>query len=294
MQACHRRTARPPGSPAAGAFTLIELLVTVAIIAILASILLPALNKARSRAISLSCLSNERQLSLACMLYANDHDDSFPYNLGDQEVRRTVTDGQYLNWVNNVLNWELDADNTNLTLLATGGLAPYSQGGLSVYRCPADFALSDLQKNAGWSSRVRSYSMNAMVGDAGEFSVGGTNVNNPAYSQYFKLAQVPHPSDIFVFIEEHPDSINDGYFVNRAYAAEWRDLPASFHNGSANLTYADGHVEPHRWQQSSTLAPARPDAAMLPKLIPSDQRSDFDWLMERASQKRERPYSQAK
>jgi prepilin-type processing-associated H-X9-DG protein len=143
--------------------------------------------------------------------------------------------------------------------------------------------VSDLQASAGWRARVRSVSMNAMIGNAGEFIQQGANVNNPDYRQFFKVGQIPRPSQIFVFIEEHPDSINDGYFLNKPDSLEWRDLPASYHNGSANLSFADGHAETHQWRFASTKPPARPDAAHLPFPVPPAERADFGWLMERTS-----------
>ena len=125
--------------------------------------------------------------------------------------------------------------------------------------------------------------MNAMVGDAGQFSRTGANVNNPDYRQFFKQVQIPQPSQIFVFIEEHPDSINDGYFLNHPDSLRWSDLPASYHRGSVNLTFADGHLESHKWRFASTQPPARPDAAHLPFAVPVAERGDFDWLMQRTS-----------
>jgi prepilin-type processing-associated H-X9-DG protein len=152
-----------------------------------------------------------------------------------------------------------------------------------VFRCPADRALSQLQRGAGWSERSRSISMNAMVGDAGEFLLGDENKNNPAYHQYRKAQEFISASEIFVFIEEHPDSINDGYFLNRGAKYEWNDLPASWHNGSANLTYGDGHAENHRWLDASTRKPNRPDGANLPFGLGPSERRDFYWLMKRTS-----------
>jgi prepilin-type processing-associated H-X9-DG protein len=126
-------------------------------------------------------------------------------------------------------------------------------------------------------------SMNAMIGDAGEYTISGENLNNPHYRQFFKVSQVPQPSRIFVFIDEHPDSINDGYFLNRYYSSSWTDLPASFHGGAASLTFADGHAERRVWHFPSTKPPARPDAARLPFEVPPAQRGDWRWLMERTS-----------
>ncbi len=150
---------------------------------------------------------------------------------------------------------------------------------------PADRALSMSQRAAGWNARIRSYSMNVMVGDAGRYSTNGYNINNPDYTQFFKITQIPQPSEIFVFLDEHPDSINDGYFVERDDYSEWHDLPASYHNNAAAFSFAVGHSTLHRWLQSSTIRPPAPDAANLPIAINADERADFDWVMDHMSVK---------
>jgi len=264
-------------------FTLVELLVVIAIIAVLAGLLLPALAAAKAKGRSITCLSNERQISLACMLYTGDASERLPYNLGAAEIKRSVASGQFLNWTSPVLNWERDSDNTNAVLLTEGGIGAYVSRSAAVYRCPCDSVVSDLQAKAGWTRRVRSLSMNMMIGNAGVFSRSGGNVNNPYYKQFFKTTEMPEPSRIFVFIEEHPDSINDGYFIDRPETARWMDLPASWHSGGANLSFADGHSETHRWRFASTKPAARPDAAHLPLYIPAGEQGDFDWLMDRMS-----------
>ena len=265
------------------AFTLLELLIVITIIAILAGLLLPALGNVKARGKCTTCINNQRQLMLACLLYVDDNEDSFPYNMGDDETKDLVAQGRYLNWVNDVMSWELDPDNTNTVLITSGGLGPYTSGSVSLYRCSSDFVLSEVQKKAGWNARLRSLSMNAMVGNAGEFSSSGFNTNNPGYRQFFKSSQVPDPSRIFVFIEEHPDSVDDGYFLNKPETMAWLDLPASYHDGGASLAFADGHVEIHKWLFGSTKPPARPDVIQSPFPVPPSERADFDWLMERTS-----------
>lgn len=271
-----------PSQAGAGGFTLIELLVVVACIAILAGMLLPVLANAKSRGHAAFCLNNQRQLILAGHLYAGDEQDTLPYNLGETEIRNTVSRGDFYNWCSSIMSWELDPDNTNTARVVQGGIGPYCKSP-SLYHCPSDRVVSDIQAQAGWSARVRTTSMNAMVGDAGDFSRTGANVNNPYYRQFFRLGQVPRPSQIFVFIEEHPDSNNDGYFLNRQGSMQWMDLPASFHNGSANISFADGHVEAHKWLVATTRPAARPDAAQLPFRVSGDQAVDYDWLMSRTS-----------
>jgi prepilin-type N-terminal cleavage/methylation domain-containing protein/prepilin-type processing-associated H-X9-DG protein len=275
-------------------FTLIELLTVIVVIAILAALLLPVLAAAKSKGYAISCLSNERQLMLASMVYVADFNDALPYNLGAAEIRNLEAQGQYLNWSTPVMSWELDSDNTNSVLLTQGGLGPYASSAARLYRCPSDSALSDIQVQAGWTARVRSISMNAMVGNAGQFLAAGANVNNPDYQQFLKLGQIPKPAQIFVLTEEHPDSINDGYFLNKPDSMQWMDLPASYHNGAANLAFADGHLETHKWRLASTKPPARPDAAHLPFPVAYGERDDFNWLMDRTTLDSSSPISSTK
>ena len=286
----------------AGGFTLVELLVVIAIIAILAGILLPALSKARARAEGIACLNNTRQLLLAWQLYADEHDGLLPYNLGMNGSPASRTN---INWVNNVMTWgatpgTLDSDNTNTATITSASLGPYIGSVTSIFSCPSDRTLSDRQREAGWDRRIRSYSMNAMVGNAGAFIIGGVNVNNLGYKQFFKITQIQQPAEIFVFLDEHPDSIDDGYFINKdapstsgaAYAGsrvapdEWTDLPASYHNRATAFSFADGHATLHRWLKATTIRPPAPHAANLPIQIPAtpaDGQADFDWVMNHMS-----------
>jgi prepilin-type N-terminal cleavage/methylation domain-containing protein/prepilin-type processing-associated H-X9-DG protein len=265
------------------AFSLVELLVVVAIIGILASMLLPALSQARAKSQQAFCIANVRQLALALNLYANDNAERLAYNLGATEIKLMLDRGAKYNWANSVLNWELDLSNTNTLLNTEASLGSYVGKSARVFRCPSDKALSSVQRAANWTERSRSISLNAMIGDAGEFTRGGSNINNPAYHQYMRLTDIAAPDHIFTFIEEHPDSINDGYFLNKAYSWEWIDLPASYHDGGASLSFADGHLESRRWQSSSTKKPPKPDGAALPFEISADERADFDWLIKRMS-----------
>jgi prepilin-type N-terminal cleavage/methylation domain-containing protein/prepilin-type processing-associated H-X9-DG protein len=263
------RKSRPCG------FTLIELLVVIGIIGILSSILLPAFARSRARAQGIFCLNNTKQLTVAWIIYSDDHEGKLPYNL-----EATGGTSMNLNWANNVLDWELQPDNTNVAALVASGLGPYTSKSASVYRCPSDYVVSSLQQSAGWNARVRSYSMNAMVGDAGSVTVNGYNANNPAYVQFFKYSAIPRPTEIFVFVDEHPDSIDDAYFINSAEAPRWHDLPASYHDGAASFAFADGHSESHRWRRASTQPAARPGAARLPiELTSKYDLQDFYWVL---------------
>src|SRR5258708_3262714 len=253
-----RRSNAPLGGGRSAAFTLVELLIVIGILAILAAILPPVLTRAKPAAQATLCINNTKQLTLAWLIYAGDHEDRLPYNLGGNALRKTVAPKDPLNWVNGIMSWGPDPDNTNTTLITQASLGPYCDSLARIYKCPADRVLSGVQKQLGWSARTRSCSMNAMVGDAGWLSEGGVNKNNPEYRQFFILGEIPAPADIFVFLDEHPDSINDGYFLNPPDDLHRVDLPGPSPNCSGPVSFADRHVELHRWVKPTTPLPFVP------------------------------------
>jgi prepilin-type N-terminal cleavage/methylation domain-containing protein len=283
-----RRWAAPQG------FTLVELLVVIAVIAILAALLLPALSRARARADAVTCLNNTRQLAIAVVLYVDDHDGALPYNmiLAGSNYRSS------LNWANNVLTRDLNSDNTNLDTLTQASLGAYVSRNTALFHCPADQSMSDVQLAAGWDHRIRSYSMNGMLGNPGLPALTGGNAGNSGLQQFLKLAQIPRPFEIFAFVEEQPDSINDGSFLNSeasttkplvgilgngpAGQVEWQDLPASYHNRNAAFSFSDGRAEFHRWANPETVLPPRPNTPYGPVAVTSNG-NDFQWVLNRMS-----------
>lgn len=248
-------------------FTLTELLVVVAVIAILAGLLLPVLGRSKAKAERIACANNIKQLSVAWHLYADDNGDLTVNNHGVPETlaRRDT-------WANNVQDWLDGEDNTNLVYLSHGKLGTYASRATAIFKCPTD------REPALNGQRIRSVSMNAQVGNPGEL----TNRFNPSYLQFFKQAAIPKPSNLFVFLDEHCDTLNDGFFVNRLDEYEWGNLPGSYHQGAANLSYADGHVDGHRWVVATTVQPAHKNVVKNTK-IAANPPTDFDWLKERTS-----------
>jgi prepilin-type N-terminal cleavage/methylation domain-containing protein/prepilin-type processing-associated H-X9-DG protein len=260
-------------------FTLIELLVVIAIIAILASMLLPALSKAKTKAQGISCLSNQKQMTLAWIMYADDNQGKLVPN---HDGGVTSFDQS---WVPGWLSFDANnTANTNINYLRQAKIGPYTKN-VGIYKCPADIYLCK-----EWGSqvpRVRSEGMNGFI-EGGAYKGEHNGFDSHWYAGWYaydKMADIryPNPSKLWVFVDEHPDSINDGWTImNVTDPNNWTDLPASYHNGACGFGFADGHGEIKKWQEASTKVKVRMGQY---NGFPAPKSRDIQWIVERSSAK---------
>jgi prepilin-type processing-associated H-X9-DG protein len=275
-----------PSSSAKRAFTLIELLVIIVIVFVLGGMLLPALARTKGASQAMLCLRNHKELQLACQLYASSYEGRLCNNFTIPETFNAISKRHFDNWANNVMSWGIAGldgmSNTNVDWVKQGVLAKFASNPVEMCKCPSDRYLSLQQRNRGWDRRLRSVAMNAFFGrsDTSPNSANGRSwAEGGAYRQFLKTSDVPEPANTWVTIDEHPDSLNDGFFVVPFNTTQWGDFPASYHDGAGTFSFADGHGETHKWLRVPSKGvyfggiPARPfDAA---------GRRDYAWYKDR-------------
>lgn len=249
-----------------GGFTLIELLVVIAIIAILASMLLPALSRAKAKAQSAACRGNLRQMQFAWKVYTDESNDVMPLNWIDSGGLARNLPGSWA-----LGNAATDSDLTNLT---SGTLYPHLKSP-RVYLCPGDQA--KVKSAAPGNVRViRSYSVLSALNSKGSYY--DSTPAPPPFLECAKFSAIhlPSPSEVWAFIEPNDETRGiagwDFVIEQAPNFRDWGDLPSDRHNQSCNLSFLDNHVETYRWK-----APKKKRSSGV-NIQPGGDRDDFNRL----------------
>ena len=231
-------------------FTLIELLLVIAIIAILAALLLPALNSAKARARNTGCISNLRQLALGWKMYADDNNGRLVVNLSEP--------GAKPNWV--VGEFKTVTQMTNQAGIRQGLLFPFVLNP-AVYHCPAD------ETPAAGGPRVLSYSMNGWMGSRA-MSQGATGNNGLAFRTFVREAEITAiaaASRLWAISDEDPSTLDDGWFlVTMDDARPFASFPGIRHQHGGGMFFADGRAQIFKLRDPASVpgkpvSPADPD-----------------------------------
>ena len=261
------------------AFTLVELLVVIAIIALLAALLLPALNRGTTAGKKIQCINNQKQMAAVWLMYASDNNDWLPANGETYPPSTTVK-----LWVQGAFYYPEANTNTAYLLDPKYALfANYLQT-TKVYLCPTD--RSTVTVGSQLYPKIRSYALNAYLGWVGEWDARLSPLDSrgyPLYKVFNKHAELvaAMPSGVFSFLDVNPNSICWPFFGVQMVQDSFFNFPNASHSRGGVVSFADGHVEFHRWRDQRTITALSTDYHA--HADPSPNNQDIYWLRERTT-----------
>jgi prepilin-type N-terminal cleavage/methylation domain-containing protein len=281
MNHSNRQHRQSDSVKATAAFTFVELLVVIAIVGLLAVTIGTALATTRSNNATFQCINNLRQLGQAFRMYSDDNQDALVFNAETPNAGKSPF---YPAWVAGWLDEQsTTTDNTNSEFLINHKKYPYGAyfgpylKTASVFKCPAD---PTLVKIAGAQMpMVRSVSLSNLMGNHSR-----SWTSNSGFLLYSKANQMGHPGQLFTFLDERPDGINDGvFFSDPDTQYQIVDYPGYFHAGAGSFGFGDGHAESHRWVDSRTV-PILTSGQLLPLNVNLPGNVDTVWLRQHVSE----------
>lgn len=262
------------------AFTRSDLIATIGSVALLLVVAMPVLAKPGVLGRTAVCQANHQNLIRAWQLFATDNNANIVSATGNQ-LQPDWSGGGWMDYSTSAINLD-----PSLSVMRSP-LWRYTDKQASTFRCPADLSTSSspTYRNGEESPRVRSYSMNSWMGANGWPGSAGVFATWRNLGDFTTM----RPSDAFVLLDERSDSINDGFFAvdmtgygNTNGTLRMVDFPASYHDGSGMFSFADGHVESHRWQDARTIPPLV-QKQYIPLNVGSPGNPDVTWLQNHAT-----------
>ena len=272
-------------------FTLVELLAVLTIISLLTTLLLPALAKTKAKGAGVSCMNNNKHLTLAWKMYTDDNNDELLFASADVLNPKTHA----ATWVNGVMdfdpvnssNWDVEQDIKKSPLWA---YAPSTR----IWRCPAD--TSGVRVRGQFRPRVRSMAMSLWVGGFGG-RIERERLGD-VFQIYRRMSDVtdPGPAGTWLLLDQREDSVNWGNYITAMHG--WpdqpeyyrfiQDLPASYHHNAGGISFMDGHAEIRRWRDARTRPRLVRNSNYWTQYgaISSPHNQDIRWLQDRATRKK--------
>jgi hypothetical protein len=235
-------------------------------------------------------MNNGKQLILAWRMYSDDNRERLlGCNNNDPTRPDCIVDSPadvcWMDFTSKQGNWD------PAVTITAGLMWPYMGKNAAIFKCPGD--RSAVKVGTELKPRVRSLSMSQVFSKGGEWLDKSYNGSQNVWRTYDKFTAIVNPAKTWVFVDEHPDSINGLGFANACTGADSPntaqiiDFPANFHCGACGFALSDGHSEIHKWRGSKIANAPVTYTGTLPLNVPAgDSWVDVRWMAENTTVRR--------